>query len=65
MKWGCIEVDALCLEKYLEVSPLGLRLYQKFGFKEIEQLYFDPSKYGGEETCFTTVVMTRSKAAMA
>jgi len=63
MKWGCTEADSLGLKTYLEASPSGLSLYRNFGFREIEEVHFNPAKYGGGETGHVTVVMKRAKTA--
>jgi hypothetical protein len=61
VNWGCTEADSLGLNVYLEASPAGLGLYLKFGFKKIEEVHFDPSKYGGESKVHVSVVMGRAK----
>lgn len=61
VEWGCAEADSLGLRAYVEASPLGLPLYLKFGFKEIEKVQFDLSKYGRPERNDVTVIMGRER----
>ncbi|KAJ9605588.1 hypothetical protein H2200_010245 [Cladophialophora chaetospira] len=47
IKWGLDIADELNLPAYLESSPAGHRLYQKFGFKDIDELKMSPKwNYG-------------------
>lgn len=43
---------------YLEASPAGLKLYQKHGWKDIDQFVLDLKLYGGKGT-HTEICMTR------
>ncbi|EXJ54247.1 hypothetical protein A1O7_09584 [Cladophialophora yegresii CBS 114405] len=47
IKWGLDIADALGLPAYLESSPVAHRLYQKFGFQDIDELVLSPKwNYG-------------------
>lgn len=39
MQWGCDLADLLFLSTWIEASPEGNYLYQRFGFYELEKLY--------------------------
>jgi len=60
LAWGTEEADRLGLDAYLESSAAGRRLYEKFGFKEVEMLGFDSRKWGSEER-IDHAVMLRPK----
>jgi GNAT superfamily N-acetyltransferase len=47
MDWGKQKADELRLPIYLESSRKGHLFYQKHGFKDIEVLDIDLSKFGG------------------
>lgn len=47
VEWGTKKADELSLPAYLEASPKGYRVYQRYGFKDLEVLDFDLAKYGG------------------
>ena len=59
LHWGLKVADELGLEAYLEASSAGHHLYQSAGFKDIETLDIDMSKYGGHGV-HQHFVMTRS-----
>ncbi|OCT48602.1 putative GNAT family acetyltransferase [Cladophialophora carrionii] len=47
IKWGLDIAEALGLPAYLESSPVAHRLYQKFGFRDIDELVLRPQwNYG-------------------
>jgi len=48
LKWGCAKADALGIETYLEASPMGVPLYERFGFKKVKAIAFDWRDYGQE-----------------
>ena len=58
LHWGLKLADELGLEAYLEASSAGHHLYQSAGFKDIETLDIDMSKYGGHGI-HQHIVMTR------
>jgi GNAT superfamily N-acetyltransferase len=47
IEWGTKKADELGLPAYLESSPEGHRVYQRYGFGDLEVLDFDTTKYGG------------------
>ncbi|KAL7936373.1 acyl-CoA N-acyltransferase [Trichoderma chlorosporum] len=47
LKWGAAEADRLGLVSYLEASEEGRPLYEKYGFKEVDKIVVDMSKWGG------------------
>jgi GNAT superfamily N-acetyltransferase len=46
VEWGTKKADELGLPAYLEASPKGYRVYQRYGFKDLEVLEFDLTHYG-------------------
>lgn len=46
MKWGMDRADELGLEAYLESSQQGRGLYERWGFRVVKVLPFDPREYG-------------------
>lgn len=46
MKWGCDKADELGLPAYLEASPKGKALYERFGFEAVGNMEFDARKWG-------------------
>lgn len=46
LEWGTAEADRLGLVSYLESSEEGRPLYEKFGFKEVDRIVVDLSKWG-------------------
>lgn len=46
LEWGTAEADRLGLVSYLEASEEGRPLYEKFGFKEVDRIVVDLSKWG-------------------
>lgn len=42
---------------HLEATPEGYPLYKKLGFKDVEVLTFDLSRWGGKEPGFSTVMV--------
>lgn len=47
IKWGLAEADRLGLPSFLESSPAGRPLYEKYGFRTIATLKVDLSPWGG------------------
>jgi GNAT superfamily N-acetyltransferase len=47
VEWGTKKADELGLPAYLESSPKGHRVYERYGFKDLEVFYFDVAPYGG------------------
>lgn len=49
VQWGCEQADAKGVECYLEASPMGVPLYERFGFQRIQEVSIDLGKFGGDE----------------
>jgi GNAT superfamily N-acetyltransferase len=47
VEWGTKIADELGLPAYLESSPKGYRVYQRYGFKDLEVFDFDMAPHGG------------------
>lgn len=47
VQWGVDIADELHIPAYLESSPAGHSLYQKFGFKDIDELVLNPKHTNG------------------
>ncbi|KAK4078271.1 uncharacterized protein Triagg1_3287 [Trichoderma aggressivum f. europaeum] len=58
LKWGTAEADRLGLVSYLEASEEGRPLYEKYGFKEVDRVVVDLTKWGGTEPA-TAYLMLR------
>jgi hypothetical protein len=48
IRWGLEKAEEMKLPAYLEASKAGKPLYLKHGFKEIDRIEYDLSKFGGE-----------------
>lgn len=57
VRWGTEQADRDGLPAYLEASPAGRPLYERLGFKEVERREFELSKYGGEGSEISTVMI--------
>lgn len=57
IKWGTEEAQKLGMIAYLESSEAGHGLYAKMGFKDVELLEVDLSKWGPEEPHKTWAMM--------
>lgn len=49
LQWGTAQADRLGLPSYLEASAEGRPLYEKFGFKEVDRIVVDLTKWGGTD----------------
>lgn len=50
VQWGCDQADKKGVEAYLEASPMGKPLYERYGFKEVKTVQIDFAEYGaGDE----------------
>ncbi|GAB7364771.1 hypothetical protein MBLNU230_g5569t1 [Neophaeotheca triangularis] len=49
LQWGLRAADERDLPVYLESSPMGKGLYEKFGFEVLNWLPFDAREFGGRE----------------
>ena len=45
MQWGCDEADRNSLDSYILASPVGIQLYQRFGFKKVGEVYAHGAKF--------------------
>lgn len=57
LKWGAEQADRLGLDSFLEASPEGKPLYERKGFKEVETLVTDFSKWGGPSDEHTALMV--------
>jgi predicted N-acetyltransferase YhbS len=44
MEWGVAKADTLAIEAWMESSPMGKALYEKFGFRQLFKIAYDTSK---------------------
>jgi GNAT superfamily N-acetyltransferase len=61
LRWGTAEADRLRLPCYLESSPAGRPLYERYGFAEVDSVAVDLSPWGGP--AFDVPIMVREPAA--
>ncbi|KAL6825582.1 acyl-CoA N-acyltransferase [Trichoderma sp. SZMC 28015] len=57
LKWGTAEADRLGLVSYLEASEEGRPLYEKYGFKEVDRIVVDLTKWGGTEPAIAYLML--------
>ncbi|KAF2478197.1 uncharacterized protein BDR25DRAFT_276014 [Lindgomyces ingoldianus] len=62
VQWGCDQADTNDLEAYLEASPMGAPLYERFGFQRVKDIQLDLREFGGE--VFTFIIMVRPTRAV-
>lgn len=55
MRWGIDVADEKGLEILLNATPAGKPVYERYGFKSVEEFEFDATKYGGEGVWTTSV----------
>lgn len=58
VKWGCDHADEVGVEAYLDATPQGKRLYEKFGFEGVKSVAFD-AQDGGSEDRYVQCFMVR------
>ncbi|KAI9690732.1 MAG: hypothetical protein M1820_009863 [Bogoriella megaspora] len=49
MSWGIAQTDKLGLESYLEATPEGRKLYQRFGYRPVAEIDLDINDHGRGE----------------
>lgn len=49
LKWGVVQADERGLAICLESTPAGLKLYEKFGFREVKVIKADMHQFGWKE----------------
>jgi hypothetical protein len=50
IRWGLDKADELHIPAYLESSPVAHKLYQKFGFRDIDKMVLNPKwNYGSAD----------------
>lgn len=49
VQWGCEQADVKGVEAYLEASPMGAPLYERYGFQRIKMMSLDLRDFGGDE----------------
>ncbi|KAH6609892.1 hypothetical protein Trco_003238 [Trichoderma cornu-damae] len=57
LQWGTAEADRLGLVSYLEASEEGRPLYEKYGFKEVDRIVVDLSRWGAPITATAYLMM--------
>ena len=50
LQWGIDEARKHGLPLYLDSTPTGHELYKRYGFKDVELLSVDLSKFGAAQT---------------
>ena len=63
LNWGMAEADKLGIPCYLESSPAGQPLYEKYGFKAVDKVAADFSNWQGPK--FDVPVMIREPVTAA
>jgi len=61
MKFGVDEADRLGFRGYLEASAGGKGLYEKFGYRRVDDLVFDTKPWGGDKIDIHTVMFRDAK----
>ena len=56
-------VDSRGAKAFLEAVPRGRSLYGKFGWKNVDEIIFDLSKYGGRSAQVTTGMLRAPRTA--
>jgi GNAT superfamily N-acetyltransferase len=60
LEWGLAECDKQGLGVWIDASPVGKGLYEKCGWKQVDTLVMELSKWGGEKDVVSrTVCMVR------
>ena len=62
---GLSKADSMGLPAFLEASPMGKPLYERFGFQIKEVATFDLTKYGLEGTDTNTVMIREPSSTVA
>ncbi|KAF2274643.1 acyl-CoA N-acyltransferase [Westerdykella ornata] len=57
--WGCEQADKKGVEAYLEASPMGKPLYERFGFREVRTVCVDLRELGAGDERFEFILMRR------
>ncbi|KAJ6779366.1 hypothetical protein PWT90_04031 [Aphanocladium album] len=65
MDWGVKQADDRGLTSYVQASPEGRRLYEKFGFREVDTHVVDLTKWGGPARDATPIMIRAVGAAHA
>jgi GNAT superfamily N-acetyltransferase len=55
LEWGAEKADERGYESFLEATSVGRPLYERCGFKALEEKPFDAGKYGGTGVIYSTV----------
>ncbi|KAF7551023.1 hypothetical protein G7Z17_g5306 [Cylindrodendrum hubeiense] len=61
LEWGLEEADRLGIPAFLESSQQGRRLYEKWGFREVETLTVDFSPWGGPSSIEVPLMLREPK----
>jgi hypothetical protein len=57
LSWGSRKADSAQLPSFLESSPMGKPLYARMGYKPVEVVKWDLTKYGHEGEDTSTVMI--------
>jgi hypothetical protein len=49
VNWGCERADEMDVEAYLEATPMGRPLYERYGFVAVKEVEFCTGKAHGDE----------------
>lgn len=63
LKWGLAEADRLGLPAYLEASPNGRPLYERWGFEPLREFPFDLRDYGAKANVPHMLMLRPAKAS--
>ena len=63
IKFGLDIVDGLGARAELEATPHGKPVYERYGFREIDEIVFDMEMYGGEGRQVTTCMVRDAQVA--
>ena len=54
LEHGLKQVDAVGARAFLEATPQGHPIYERFGWRDVDEIVFELDKYGGEGVQITT-----------
>lgn len=61
LEYGCKMADELGLSTYLDSTPAGRAVYQRFGFEVLEEEAWDLRPYGKDVTYYTCTMLRPAK----
>ncbi|KAF2447592.1 hypothetical protein P171DRAFT_518677 [Karstenula rhodostoma CBS 690.94] len=63
LHWGVEKADAEGWRTYLDATPVGLKSYERVGFKIVREVTFDRGQWGGEGEDWWACMVRESKGA--